>query len=94
MKRLELLKNASVEFDSKKSSSLSEKFNAAVARLGLGLDGQSLKDSLLFGAKVLSLPRALSTKNTSDIEYNAIYGNTTWSHQNMYAKMMISGCLN
>ena len=94
MKRLELLKSAAVEFNSKKSSSFSEKLNAAVARLDLGLGGQSLKDSLLFGAKVLSLPRALSSKNISDIEYNSVYGNTTWSHQNMYAKMMISGCLN
>ena len=94
MKRLELLKNAGIEFDTKKSSSFSEKLNAAVARLDLGLGGQSLRDSLLFGAKVLSLPRALSEKNISDIEYNAVYGNTTWSHQNMYAKMMISGCLN
>ena len=94
MKRLELLKSAGVEFDSKKNSSFSEKLNAAVARLDLGLGGQSLKDSLLFGAKILSLPRALSTKNISDIEYNSVYGNTTWSHQNMYAKMMISGCLN
>ena len=31
MKRLELLKSAGVEFDSKKSSSFSEKFNAAMA---------------------------------------------------------------
>ena len=94
MKRLELLKSAGVEFDSKKSSSFSEKLNAAIARLDLGLGGQSLKDSLLFGAKVLSLPRVLSTKNISDIEYNSVDGNTTWSHQNLYAKMMISGCLN
>ena len=93
-KRLELLKSAGVEFQSKKSSSFSEKLNAAVARLDLGLGGQSLKDSLLFGAKVLSLPRALSPKNISDIEYNSVDGNTTWSHQNMYAKMMIAGCLN
>ena len=38
--------------------------------------------------------RVLSTKNISDIEYNAVSGNTTWSHQNLYSKMMISGCLN
>ena len=94
MKRLELLKSAGVEFDSKKSSSFSEKLNAAIARLDLGLGGQSLTDSLLFGAKVLSLPRVLSPKNISDIEYNSVDGNTTWTHQNMYAKMMISGCLN
>ena len=39
MKRLELLKSAGVEFDSKKSSSFSEKLNAAIARLDLGLGG-------------------------------------------------------
>ena len=53
-----------------------------------------MTDTLLFGAKVLSLPRVLSPKNISDIEYNSVDGNTTWTHQNMYAKMMISGCLN
>ena len=67
MMRLELLKSAGVEFESKKSSSFSEKLNAAIARLDLGLGGQSLKDSLLFGAKVLSLPRVLSPKNICDI---------------------------
>ena len=93
MKRLELLKSAGVGFDTKKNSSFSEKLNAAIARLDLGLGGQSLSDSLLFGAKVLSAPRSLSQKNISDIEYNVVDGKTTWSHQNLYAKMMIAGCL-
>ena len=53
-----------------------------------------MSDSLIFGAKVLSVPRSLSTKNISDIEYNAVNGNTTWSHQNMYSKVMIAGCSN
>ena len=94
MKRLELLKAAGVGFDSKASSSFAEKLNAAIARLDLGLGGHSLSDSLLFGAKALSAPRSLSTKNISDIEYNAVDGKTSWSHQNLYAKIMIAGCLN
>ena len=94
MKRLELLKSAGVDFESQTKSSFSEKLNAAIARLDLGLGGHSLRDSLLFGAKVLSVPRSLSPKNISDIEYNTVSGNTTWSHQNLYSKMMISGCLN
>ena len=94
MKRLELLKSAGVDFESQTKSSFCEKLNAAIARLDLGLGGHSLRDSLLFGAKVLSVPRSLSTKNISDIEYNTVSGNTTWSHQNLYAKMMIAGCLN
>ena len=83
-----------MDFESQTNSSFSEKLNAAIARLDLGLGGHSLLDSLLFGAKVLSVPRSLSTKNISDIEYNMVSGNTTWSHQNLYSKMMIAGCLN
>ena len=94
MKRLELLKSAGLDFESQTKSSFAEKLNAAIARLDLGLGGHSLRDSLLFGAKVLSVPRSLSTKNISDIEYNTVSGKTTWSHQNLYAKMMIAGCLN
>ena len=92
-KRLELVNIACVGYDTKKNSSFSEKLNAVIARLDLGLGGQSLSDSLLFGAKVLSAPRSLSQKNISDIEYNVVDGKTTWSHQNLYAKMMIAGCL-
>ena len=77
MKRLELLKSAGVDFESQTKSSFSEKLNAAIARLDLGLGGHSLRDSLLFGAKVLSVPRSLSTKNISDIVYNTVSGNTT-----------------
>ena len=53
-----------------------------------------MNDSPIFGAKILSVPRSLSAKNISDIGYNAINGNTTWSNQNMYSKVMIAGCLN
>ena len=42
----------------------------------------------------MSSPRSLSRKNISDIQYNVVDGNTTWSHQNLYSKMMIAGCLN
>ena len=61
MKRLELLKSAGVDFESQANSSFSEKMNAAIARLDVGLGGHSLSDSLLFGAKVLSVPRSLCT---------------------------------
>ena len=94
MKRLELLKSSGVGFYSQGDSSFSEKLNAAIARLHLGLGGHSLNDSPIFGAKILSVPRSLSAKNISDIGYNAINGNTTWSNQNMYSKVMIAGCLN
>ena len=92
MKRLELLKSAGVGFNTKKNAPFSEKLNAAIARLDLGLGGQSLSDSLLFGAKVLSALQSLTQKNISDIEYNVVDGHTTWSHQNLYSKMMIAGC--
>ena len=91
MKRLELLKSAGVGFDSQADSSFSEKLNAAIARLDLGLRGHSLCYSLILRAKVLSVLRSMSCKN---IEYNAVNANTTWSHQNMYSKVMIARCLN
>ena len=53
-----------------------------------------MSDSLLFGAEVLRIPGFLSSKNISDIEYNNMEGDTTWSHQNAYGKQMIAGCLN
>ena len=54
-KKLELLKSAGFIFDSTdKKLSVAEQFNAAAVRLDLGLGGQSIADSLLFGAKVLS----------------------------------------
>ena len=48
---------------------------------------------MLFGAKVLSCPGYLSKKNITDIENNLVHGNTSWRHQNAYAKMMIAGCM-
>ena len=78
-KKLELLKSAGFEFSSDKNlrSSFSEKFNAATLRLDLGLGGHSAEHSLLFGAKVLSIPRYFSNRNISDIENSVVDGNTT-----------------
>ena len=56
--------------------------------------GQSISDSLLFGAKVLSTPGVLSNKNINDIENNFVEGKTTWTHQKTYVKMLTAGCLN
>ena len=66
----------------------------ATTRLELGLGGHTLSDTLLFGAKVLSSPGALTPKNIVDIENNIVDGKTTWRHQNAYVKMVIAGCLN
>ena len=54
--------------------------------------GQSITDSLLFGKKVLSTPLVLSNKNVNDLENNYVEGNTTWSHQKSYVKMLTAGC--
>ena len=94
-KNLELLKSAGYIFNStSRNQSAAVKFNAATVRLDLGLGGQSITDSLLFGAKVLSTPGVLSKKNVNDIENNYVEGNTTWSHQKTYVKMLMAGCLN
>ena len=94
-KKLELRKSAGFIFNStSKKLSLAEQFNAATVRLDLGLGGQSIKDSLLFGAKVLSTPGVLTNKNVNDIENNLVDGNTTWTHQKTYVKMLTAGCLN
>ena len=53
-----------------------------------------MKDSLTFGAKVLSLPGFLTPKNISDVENNIVDGKTTWRHQDAYCKMTMAGCLN
>ena len=90
-KRLELLKGAGMSF--KQTRSFSDKLNAAILRLDLGLGGHSTEDTLLLGAKVLSCPGYLPKKNTTDIENNLIHGSTSWRHQNAYAKMMIAGCM-
>ena len=78
-KKLELLKSTGFEFgtDKKLRRSFSEKFNAASLRLDLGLGGHSSEHSLLFGAKVLSIPRYLTNRNISDIENSVVDGNTT-----------------
>ena len=91
-KKLELLKSAGV-FDSKNKYNFEDKVKAAALRLELGLGGHSVADSLLFGQKVLSEPGSLTTKNISDIQNNITSGNTTWRHQNAYAKMIIAGCI-
>ena len=44
MKRLELLKNAGMGFESQASSSFEEKLNAASSRLDLGMDGHLLSE--------------------------------------------------
>ena len=75
-KKLELLKSSGLLLDYK-SSKFSDKINAAITRLELGLGGHSVTDSLLFGAKVLSIPGFLSTKNISDIENNNVDGDAT-----------------
>ena len=86
-KKLELLKSAGFIFNStSRNQSAAEKFNAASVRLDLGLGGQSISDSLLFGARVLSTPGVLSNKNINDIENNFVEGTTTWTHQKTYIK--------
>ena len=92
-KKLELLKNAGYDFDSK-GKSFSDKLNAATLRLDLGLGGHSVEDSILFGTKVLSLSGALSKKNISDVENNVVSGNTSCKHQDAYVRMVIAGCMN
>ena len=59
------------------SRSFSDRLNAAIQRLDLGLGGHSIADTLLFGAKVMSCPGALSKKNITDVENNLINGSTT-----------------
>ena len=63
-------------------------------RLELGLGGQSVSDTLIFGAKVLSSPGFLTNKNISEVKNGIVEGNTTWKHQDAYCKMVIAGCLN
>ena len=94
-KRLELLKNSGLLKESKGAKkSFSERLNDASGRLDLGLGGLSVKDTLTFGAKVLSLPGFLTAKNTSDVENNIVDGKTTWRHQDAYCKMIMAGFLN
>ena len=92
-KKLELLKTSGL-IGVKKSKSFADKVNEATVRLGLGLGGHTVDDSLIFGARVLSCPGFLTNKNISDIQNNIVEGKTTWRHQNMYGKLMIAGCIN
>ena len=60
-KKLELRKSAGFIFNStNKKLSMAEQFNATAVRLNLGLGGQSIKDSLLFGAKA-QVPQCVIT---------------------------------
>ena len=93
-KKLELLKSKGYILHSNRNRSMTEKFNAAEVRLDLGLGGQSISDTLLFGARVLSTPGVLSAKNIKDIENNFVEGNTSWTHQNSYVRMLTAGCVN
>ena len=91
-KRLEMLKGAGMSL--KGTRSFSDRLNAAIQRLDLGLGGHTMDDTLLFGSRVLSCPGFLTKKNTTEIENNLIHGTSSWRHQNAYAKMMIAGCMN
>ena len=93
-KKLELLKNSGLLQKLKGKSSFSNRLKQAMIDLDLGLGGQKTKDTLLFGAKVLSSPGFLTNKNISDIENNTVDGSTSWKHQNAFAKMMVAGCMN
>ena len=71
-KRLELLKAAGFILNSKKVATDAQRLNAATMRLELGLGGQSVPDTILFGTKVLSTAGVLSKKNIQDIENNNV----------------------
>ena len=71
-KKLELLKASGYILNSKDKASEAQKFNAATVRLELGLGGQSVSDTVLFGTNVLSTAGVLSKKNIQDIENNYI----------------------
>ena len=43
---------------------------------------------------MLSKPGVLSNKNINDIENNFVEGNTTWTLQKTFVKMLTAGCLN
>jgi len=87
-KRLELLKGAGMSFNVTKS--FSDKLNAAILELDLGLGGYFKENTLLLWAKVLSCPGSITKKNTTD-ENNLVHSSISWKHQIAYAKMMIAG---
>lgn len=77
-KTLELLKCAGYRLDNEgKKTSFLDKLDAAKHTQDVGLGAQSLRDTLLFGATVMSSQGFLSQKNISDIENNRTVGNTT-----------------
>ena len=75
--KLELLKSAGYEFRTQSKSSFADKLYEAQVRLDVGMGGQSISDSLLFGAKVLSCPGFLTPKNISDVENNVVEAKTS-----------------
>ena len=77
MKSAGYIFNSESKFSFPPKSSFADKLNAAIVRLELGLGGHSISDTLLFGAKVLSIPSCLSPKNVTDIENNNVEGSTT-----------------
>ena len=93
-KKHELLKTSGYGFNSQGKKSFADKLNAARVRLELGMGAHSNSDTLLFGAQVLNTQGTLSAKNISDVENKVVDANTTWKHQNAYAKQLIAGCLN
>ena len=80
-KKMEILKCAGVVFDENKElqrkTPFADRLQTARTRLELGLKGNALSDTLLFGAKVLSTPGVLTQKNISDVENNIVGGKTT-----------------
>ena len=78
-KKLELLKTSGL-IGVKKYKYFADKVNEATVKLGLGLGGHTVEDSLVFGARVLSCPGFLTNKNISDIQNNIVEGKTTWKH--------------
>ena len=79
--------------DTNGGKSFANKLDSAKGRLDIGLGGNSVADTLIFGTDVLSCPASLSPKNIRKVENNLVEGSSTWEHQNTYAKMIIARCL-
>ena len=58
-KRMELLKSAGINLATKGVKSFADKLGSAKVRLDIGLGGNSVADTLLFGTDVLSCPGSL-----------------------------------
>ena len=69
-KRMELLKSAGINLATKGVKYFSDKLGEAKVRLDIGLGGNSVSDTLLFGTNVLTCPGALSPKNFREVENN------------------------